>query len=111
MSFLFLNRIRGINTSLSRWKYMRSVVMDGNFSAEHLRMRNPNDDVALSDGQGFMVGERLYKEHLKVALEFKEVRHRPWRGGDTLTLRARLMGIEVRLSRPSRGQSGQRRPA
>ena len=48
--------------------------MDGNFSAEHMKMRNPEDDVELTDGHGFMVGDKRYKEHLKNAVEDKEVR-------------------------------------
>lgn len=44
--------------------------MDGNFSAEHLKMRRPEDDVILSDG------DDTYKKHLAVAIEHKEVRDR-----------------------------------
>ena len=29
--------------------------MDGNFQAEHMKMRNPENDVPLSEGTGFMV--------------------------------------------------------
>ena len=43
--------------------------MDGNFQAEHMRMRNPENDVALSDGTGFMVNKSLYESHLKLAVE------------------------------------------
>ena len=32
----------------SRWLYTRSIVIDGNFSAEHLKMRQPEKDVPLS---------------------------------------------------------------
>ena len=59
---------------MSRWKYTRSVVLDGNFSAQHRKMRNPEDDVALADGHAFMVTDAPYKEHLKTAAEFHEVR-------------------------------------
>lgn len=58
------------------WKYTRSVVLDGNFSAQHRKMRNPDDDVALADGHAFMVTDAPYKEHLKTAAEFNEVRCR-----------------------------------
>ncbi|KAH9941379.1 hypothetical protein B0H21DRAFT_780214 [Amylocystis lapponica] len=51
--------------------YTRGFMMDGNFSAEHLKMRRPANDVAISDGTGFMVGEGRYKAHLKVANEVK----------------------------------------
>ena len=48
--------------------------MDGNFSAEHLKMRSPKEDVSLADGHGFMVTEEPYKCHLKEAVEVREVR-------------------------------------
>ncbi|KAH9942125.1 hypothetical protein B0H21DRAFT_696451, partial [Amylocystis lapponica] len=51
--------------------YTRGFMMDGNFSAEHLKMRRPANDVAISDGTGFMVGEGRYKAHLKLAKEVK----------------------------------------
>ncbi|KAH9914125.1 hypothetical protein B0H21DRAFT_782180 [Amylocystis lapponica] len=51
--------------------YTRGFMMDGNSSAEHLKMRRPANDVAISDGTGFMVGEGRYKAHLKVAKEVK----------------------------------------
>ncbi|KAH9840335.1 uncharacterized protein C8Q71DRAFT_722022 [Rhodofomes roseus] len=47
-----------------RWKFMQTFVMDGNFSAEHLKMRCPADDVAIGDGHGFMVTDAPYKNHL-----------------------------------------------
>ena len=56
-----------------RWKFTRSVVLDGNFSAQHRKMRRPEDDVALADGHAFMVTDAPYKEHLKTAAEFREV--------------------------------------
>ena len=60
--------------NVCRWKYMRSVVLDGNFSAQHHHMRNPDDDVPLADGHAFMVTEAPYKAHLQSAKEFQEVR-------------------------------------
>ena len=53
---------------------MRSVVLDGNFTAQHRRMKNPEDDVALADGHAFMVTDAPYKEHLRTAAETKHVR-------------------------------------
>ena len=52
---------------------MKSIVLDGNFSAQHRHMRNPEDDVPLSDGHAFMVTDVPYKKHLKTAKEFTEV--------------------------------------
>lgn len=52
---------------------MRSVVLDGNFSAQHRCMKNPDDDVPLADGHAFMVTDGPYKLHLKTAAESKNV--------------------------------------
>lgn len=38
-------------------------------------MRNPLDDVSLTDGTSFMVAEEPYKRHLKQAVESKQVRY------------------------------------
>jgi len=40
-------------------------------------MKRPEDDVNLSLGLGFMVDPGPYKEHLKVAIEIKEVQFFP----------------------------------
>lgn len=47
--------------------------MDGNFAAEHQKMKNPEDDVWLSDGDAFFVGRHRYGEHLQTAVEIFEV--------------------------------------
>jgi hypothetical protein len=47
--------------------------MDGNFQAEHMKMKNPENDVVLSDGTGFMVSPVPYELHLKAALEMRQV--------------------------------------
>lgn len=47
--------------------------MDGNFQAEHMKMRNPENDVPLSDGTGFMVSRIPYELHLKSAAERRQV--------------------------------------
>jgi hypothetical protein len=49
-------------------------VFDGNFSAEQLKMKRPEDDVHLTDGTGFLTEESRYQKHLNVAIEIKEVR-------------------------------------
>jgi len=53
--------------------FMRGFMMDGNFQAEHMRMRNPENDVPLSDGAGFMVSKKPYELHLKSAVERRQV--------------------------------------
>ncbi|KAG1895091.1 uncharacterized protein F5891DRAFT_1194606 [Suillus fuscotomentosus] len=49
------------------WLYARSLVMDGNFKAEHLHPTHLEDEVWLTDGQCFMVSKDQYKAHLAVA--------------------------------------------
>lgn len=46
--------------------------MDGNFTAEHQKMRNPANDVRLTDGMGFMVSESDYQKHLQSSVETKQ---------------------------------------
>ena len=38
-------------------------------------MRRPGDDIHLTDGTGFLTKEIRYQNHLKVAVEIKEVIH------------------------------------
>jgi hypothetical protein len=54
---------------LNRWIYRRNIVVDGNFSMEHRRMKKSEDDVFLSDGEGYMVQSGPYKEHLDSLVE------------------------------------------
>jgi hypothetical protein len=48
-------------------------VGDGNFSADHMRMKRPEDDVKLTNGSGYMVEQQQYREHLANATEIKQV--------------------------------------
>ncbi|KAG1863901.1 hypothetical protein F4604DRAFT_1882152 [Suillus subluteus] len=62
----------GINVSLPTGDTMEgneSLVMDGNFKGEHLHFANPSDEVSLMDGCGYMVSDRIYKEHSSLAKE------------------------------------------
>ncbi|KAJ7453372.1 hypothetical protein B0H11DRAFT_1741449 [Mycena galericulata] len=43
--------------------YRPQIVVDGNFKLDNLKMRNPGDDVRLSDGEMFCVGSIQYDEH------------------------------------------------
>lgn len=52
---------------------MRSFVVDGNFKADHVRQRRPEDDVWLTSGEGMFAERTRYLEHLAVAIETKEV--------------------------------------
>jgi hypothetical protein len=60
---------------LDRFIFRRSVVVDGNFHADHLKMRNPEDDVELADGLAFMVKSGPYQEHLKESKDMKQVHY------------------------------------
>jgi hypothetical protein len=53
---------------------MRRLVVDGNFTAQHMNMREPELDICLSDGSGYMVTDTEYQAHLASAMESKEVR-------------------------------------
>ena len=52
---------------------MQTFVIDGNFSAEHLKMRQPANDISITDGHGFMVTDGPYKQHLLEAAEDTQV--------------------------------------
>jgi hypothetical protein len=41
--------------------------MDGNFSADHMRLKRPETDVWLLDGRGMMTERKLYFQHLRIA--------------------------------------------
>jgi hypothetical protein len=62
-----------ILNQFNRWIYRRSIVVDGNFSMEHMRMKKSEDDVFLSDGEGYMVQWEPYKQHLDASVEAKQV--------------------------------------
>lgn len=49
-------------------------VVDGNFTAQHMKMRRPECDIALADGLGYMVEDGPYQNHVSSAHETKEVR-------------------------------------
>ena len=52
---------------------MRSFVADGNFTADHIKQKRPQDDVWLSDGEGMMTAREPYATHIRLAKETKEV--------------------------------------
>ncbi|KIK72436.1 hypothetical protein PAXRUDRAFT_180671, partial [Paxillus rubicundulus Ve08.2h10] len=49
---------------LSNWKYNWTLIMDGNFKAEHLYDRQTDGQVWLMDGLGFMVSRSSYHKYL-----------------------------------------------
>jgi len=54
---------------LPSWVTRRTITVDGNFHADHIKMRRPDLDIKLTDGQGFMVEDEEYKAYLSVAKE------------------------------------------
>ncbi|KIK72256.1 hypothetical protein PAXRUDRAFT_119086, partial [Paxillus rubicundulus Ve08.2h10] len=48
------------------WKYSRSFVMDGNFSAEHMKLKNDND-FDLTGRSGYFTALSRYRAHLQIA--------------------------------------------
>ena len=59
---------------LPSWVTRRTITADGNFHADHIKMRRPDLDVMLSNGEGFMVEDKKYMEYLSVAKEPRVVR-------------------------------------
>jgi hypothetical protein len=47
--------------------------MDGNFKTDHMKMKNPEDDVWLTDGEGYFACRATYEAHLKTAVTVKQV--------------------------------------
>ncbi|KAG1738081.1 uncharacterized protein EDB91DRAFT_1249377 [Suillus paluster] len=58
--------------TMPEWLYSRSLVMDGNFKAEHLHPTHPEDEVWLTDGQSFMVARARYQAHLGLAKDLAQ---------------------------------------
>ena len=44
--------------------FTRFICVDGNLSADHLKQRNPLDDILLMNGQGMMTNQTQYKMYL-----------------------------------------------
>ncbi|TFK78796.1 hypothetical protein K466DRAFT_579315 [Polyporus arcularius HHB13444] len=66
-----INMRPGWETDDDRWAHAASIIIDGNFGAQHMRMKNPEDDVRLADGHGYMVTDDPYKDHLRTACKPK----------------------------------------
>jgi hypothetical protein len=60
-------------SSAQRDELVRTFIMDGNFSAEHMRYRTTEKDVSLSSGMAFMANPDLYKSHLRSGAEMAQV--------------------------------------
>lgn len=52
--------------------------MDGNFTADHVKMRIPENNVWLTNGEGYLVENKRFTQHLSVTKEVKEVCQVPY---------------------------------
>jgi hypothetical protein len=52
---------------------IRTFIMDGNFSAEHMRCRTGDAEVPLSPGMAFMANPDSYTAHLNTGKEIAQV--------------------------------------
>ena len=48
-------------------------MIDGNFTADHLKMKHPGNDICLTSGGRYMVEPMRYGDHLKEAIDYQEV--------------------------------------
>lgn len=53
--------------------YRRTIAVNGNMSAQHMKMRRPELDVSLTNGQGYVVEDSTYWQHLEEAVEIRQV--------------------------------------
>jgi hypothetical protein len=58
---------------LPNWVTRRTITVDGNFHADHIKMRRPDMNIMLTNGQGYMVEAVGYEEYLSVAKERRVV--------------------------------------
>jgi len=48
--------------------------MDGNYKADHMKMKNPQDDVWIADGEGYFASDEVYKQHILMTKDHEEVK-------------------------------------
>ncbi|KAI6142482.1 hypothetical protein BKA82DRAFT_4018174 [Pisolithus tinctorius] len=60
------------NEDLDHWWFTHTVVMDGNFKAEHMHEQKSKDQVWLMDGLGYMVTNLHYTDYLKATPHIAE---------------------------------------
>ena len=63
--------------------------MDGNFSADHLKQKNPLDDVPLTNGEGMMTNPARYKTYLAHPVAIPQVSHSLPPGSHDFEMRGR----------------------
>ena len=74
MRFVFLLRL-SMTITCNRLLFRPQLVADGNMKLVHLIMKQPEDDVSLSDGELFMVRRAPYAGHLAHAPPRQPVSH------------------------------------
>lgn len=62
-----------LSLTSERLLYRPQMVADGNMKLVHLRMKHPEDDVSLSDGELFNVTRKPYDIHISQAPERQSV--------------------------------------
>ena len=50
-------------------------VVNENFTAQHMKMKRPQDDIFLANGLAYMVKDKPYQNHVSSAPNNKEVSH------------------------------------
>jgi hypothetical protein len=55
------------------WKYQRVFIINGNFSAEHMRARRNSQDVHLTKDAGYFTALDKYNQHLSTAKDIQPV--------------------------------------
>jgi hypothetical protein len=67
--------------SFDRWRFFRTIVMDGNYKADHLITKRPEEDIRIVDGEGFFASVERYQYHVKNSIYHKEVKFlQYWKG-------------------------------
>ena len=52
---------------------MWSLVADGNFTTNHIKQQQLQDDIWISDGEGMMTAREPYATHIKLTKDTKHV--------------------------------------
>ena len=59
--------------NLPNWLTHQTITVDGNFHADHIKMRRPDLDIMLTNGNGYMVEDAYFREYLSNAKELRFV--------------------------------------
>jgi hypothetical protein len=62
-----------LTANVSSWIYSRTVILDGNFKADHLHDRRPEAQIWLMDGRGYQVTRGAYHKYLAGTQHIVEV--------------------------------------